>query len=285
MRLIMSALTSLTVIALSWPAFADGSAWLPDPDTGHFTVSYVAQSADDYYRQTCPPDRRTASTRCALPGELTQNTLWLVGSYGVSDSIALDARIGRATSELGSAGHTDLVDTNVGVTWRILDETTGDHPSIALRGGVIVAGGYETGQVTSLGDGGDGFELSVIAGKFISSRVGLQAEIGVRDRSDGIPTNVFTNLSGVLFAGSRLVLGLDYRRVDTADGVDIGAPGFTAAQFPVTEEESQLVSVSAFVSLTEKLSASVVYGTVVDGRNTANSDVFGIGVSYSFDLY
>ena len=272
-------------IAYSSHAFADGSAWLTEPNTGYFSLSYVTQSADDYYRQTCPPTRRTASTRCNLPGDLVQDTTWLVASYGISDSVAIDARIGHATSDLGGQGYSDLVDSTIGVTWRVLDETITDYPSVALRAGLIVAGGYETGQLTSLGDGGDGFEASVIAGKFVSSRVGVSMEVGIRDRGDGIPANLFTNLSGVLLASNRLVLSLDYRRVDSADGFDIGERGFTPDKFPATQEESELVSASAFVNLTDKLSASLVYGTVVDGRNTANSDIVGISLNYSFDLY
>ena len=285
MRRITLAL-ACSVIGCSWHALADGSAWLVAPQAGYLSLSYVTQTADDYYRQTCGnPSQRTASGRCALPAELSQDTLWLAGAYGISDSVALDVHIGSAESDLRGGGYSGLVDADIGLTWRVLDETTSDYPSIALRGGLIVAGDYETGQVTSLGDGGDGFELSVIVGKFVSSRLALSAEVGVRDRSDGIPANVFTNLSGALFAGNRVVLGLDYRRVDTNDGYDIGGEGFTPDKFPLTREESELVTASAFLSLTDQLTASLVYGTVVNGRNTANSDIIGVGLSYSFDLY
>ena len=284
MRPITSAL-ACCAIGCCWQALADGSAWLVAPQTGYLSLSYVSQTANDYYRQTCGnPSQRTASDRCALPGDLSQDTVWLAGAYGFSDSVALDVHVGSAESDLRGGGYSGLVDADIGVTWRVLDETISDYPSIALRGGLIVAGGYETGQVASLGDGGDGFELSVIVGKFVSSRLALSAEVGVRDRSDGIPANVFTNLSSALFAGNRVVLGLDYRRVDTQDGYDIGGPGFTPDKFPRAREESELVTASAFVSLTEQLTASLVYGTVLNGRNTANSDVVGVGLSYSFDL-
>ena len=282
---IASTLACCTAVVYACQALADGSAWLAEPDTGYISVSYVTQSADQYYRQTCPEDRRRGSDRCALPGDLTQDTTWLTTSYGVSDSFEIDARVARAMSDLAGQGQSDIGDAAIGVTWRLLDETTGPHPSLAVRGGVIIAGDYETGQLTSLGDGGNGFELSAIVGKFVSSRVGLSAEVGVRDRYDGIPRNIFTNLSGIVLVSNRLVLGLDYRRVDTSDGFDIGGPGFTADKFPQAREESQLVSASAFVNLTDRLSGSVVYGTVVGGRNTADSNVFGISLSYSYRLY
>ena len=285
MRRIALTLAGCMAIACTCQAVADGSAWLAEPDTGYVSMSYVTQAADQYYRQTCPPSSRRGSDRCALPGDLTQDTVWLTTSYGMSDSFALDARVARAMSDLAGQGQSDLGDATIGVTWRLLDETTGANPSVALRGGVIIAGNYETGQLTSLGDGGNGFELSAIVGKFISSRVGLSAEVGVRDRYHGIPTNIFTNLSGIVLVSNRLVLGLDYRRVDTSDGFDIGGPGFTSDKFPQAREESQLVSASAFVNLTDRLSGSVVYGSVVGGRNTADSEVFGISLSYSYRLY
>ena len=272
-------------IGCSWQALADGSAWLVVPQTGYLSLSYVTQTADDYYRQTCPAPRRAGSDRCALPADLIQNTVWLSGAYGISHSMALDARFGRATSELGSGGESGLVDANVGLTWRLVDETTSDYPSVAVRAGLIVAGEYDTGQITAIGDGGDGFELSAIVGKFVSGRLSLSAEVGFRDRGDGIPANLFTNLSGALFASNSVVLGLDYRRVDTGDGYDIGGPGFTPDKFPMAREESELVTASAFVNLSDRLSGSVVYGKVVNGRNTANSDVLGVTLSYSFDRY
>ena len=284
MRSIISAV-ACCAIGWSWQAFANGSAWLLVPQTGYLSVSYVTQTADDYYRQTCPVARRAASNRCALPADLSQDTIWLSGAYGISPSMALDAQLGRATSELGSGGESGLVDANVGLTWRLIDETVSDYPSVAVRAGLIVAGDYETGQITSIGDGGDGFELSAIVGKFVSSRLSLSAEVGFRDRSDGIPANLFTNLSGALFASNSVVLGLDYRRVDTRDGYDIGGPGFTPAKFPMAREESELLTASAFINLSDRLSGSVVYGKVLNGRNTANSDVVGITLSYSFDRY
>ena len=284
MRSIISAL-ACCAIGCSWQALANGSAWLVVPETGYLSLSYVTQTADDYYRQTCPVPRRAASNRCALPGELSQGTVWLTGAYGISHSMALDVQFGRATSDLTGAGESGLVDANLGLTWRLVDEATSDYPSVAVRAGVIVAGDYETGQITSLGDGGNGFELSAIVGKFVSSRLSLSAEVGYRDRSDGIPANLFTNLSGALFASNRVVLGLDYRRVDTKDGYDIGEPGFTPDKFPMSREESELVTASASINLSDRLSGSVVYGKILDGRNTANSSVVGVSLNYSFDFY
>ena len=43
-----------------------------------------------------------------------------------------------------------MTDTNIGVTWRIVDELVNPSlPSIALRGGAIIEGSYAAGYINS----------------------------------------------------------------------------------------------------------------------------------------
>ena len=267
---------------------ADGTPWLSEPGSGYVGVSYVMQSADKFYR---------ASTKVPTPGggeDLQQGTIWLNANYALADAWALDVQLGWAKSDfiMGPGIPTTddsfdgLVDTNIGLTWRLVDELESYNlPSVAIRAAAIISGDYETGHINSLGDGGDGFELSLIVGKFLSERVGVSAEFGYRNRNEGIPENYFTNLSGIFLVNDKLGFGLDYRRVDSQSGLDIGGPGFSPDRFPELQEENQLLGGRVFFNANENLSLALFYAAVVDGRNTEAGSVFGGALSYTFQGY
>ena len=266
---------------------ADGSAWLSEPGSGYLSLSYVMQTADEFY---------AGSAKVPTPGngeDLEQGTLWLIGNYALADSWAVDFQAGWAKSDFitgpGIPTTNDsfdgLTDVGIGVTWRVVDELVSGWPSVALRAGAIIAGDYETGHINALGDGGDGYELSVIVGKFLSDRLGLSGEFGYRNRDEGIPENYFTNLSGIWLVNSRLSIGIDYQRVDAESGLDIGGPGFSPPRFPEVEEERAMLGGRVFYTFTDRLSGVLFYSAVLDGRNTPDSNAYGLTLSYSFSRY
>ena len=284
--------TTLTCSAIAFcvssePLFADASAWLPEPGTGHLSLSYVSQSAEEFYRGE---DKRP------LPGggqeDLSQNTVWLGGTYSLNDSFALDVQTGWAKSQFvtgpgiptPSESFSGMVDANVGFTWRIVDEIVSDLPSVALRVGAIFAGDYETGHINSLGDGGDGYEASLVVGKFVSDQLGLSAELGLRNRNANIPEERFANLSGLWFLNDSLTLGVEYRIVNSTSGLQIGGPGFAPNRFPEIEEDTRTVAARLYYSINQNLSLSLFAASVIDGRNAAASSIFGAAASYSFDF-
>lgn len=272
-----------------WPAvcaFAQGSAWLNEPGSGYASLSVVSQVADEFYRGKVK--------RPTPRGEdLGQNTVWLTANYSFNDSLALDAQVGWARSEFvvgpmiptPMEHFSGMVDSTIGLTWRVNDELASDLPSVAVRAGAIIAGNYDTGYINSLGDGGNGYELSVVVGEFVSNRVGLSAEFGYRSRDSGIPSETFTNLTGVWLLGERLSLGLDYKVVNARDGLDIGGEGFDPTRFPEVEEDSELVAGRLYYNASESLSFAVFHAAVVNGRNAPASAVYGATISYSFSAF
>lgn len=269
------------------PVFADASAWLPEPGTGHLSLSYVSQSAEQFYR---------GEEKRPLPGgggeDLSQSTVWVSGAYGFNDSLSLDVQTGWAKSQFmigpgiptPSESFSGMVDASVGLTWRIVDEVISDSPSIALRAGVILAGDYETGFINSLGDGGDGYEASLVVGRFLGDQLGLSAEFGLRRRNNDIPGERFANLSGIWFLNDSLTVGLEYRMVNSTSGLQIGGPGFAPDRFPEIEEDTQTVAARLYYSVNENFSLSLFGGAVIDGRNAAASNILGAAASYSFDF-
>ncbi len=267
-------------------AFADGvTPWLPAPSSGVASLSFVTQNATEYYRATKRP----------TPGpgnDLGQNTLWIGGIYSISDAFAVDLRTGvaRSYASAGPTGGRDhyqgVTDSNIGLTWRIVDEMENPSlPTVALRGGAIIAGSYETGAINALGDGANGLELSALAGKYFADRVAMSGEVGYRGRDENVPEDFFLNVSGGVLVHDRVALGINYKLIDAQSGLQIGTPPFTASRFPEVEEDIQFLSGTASVNVTDQMNLALSYGEVIDGRNTAKSKVWSFTTSYAFDTF
>lgn len=267
----------------SAPAQAQGSAWLAEPGTGFLSMSYVHQSADEFY---AGPNKMPTPQ-----GEdLRQNTVWVAANYFLSDVVALDIKTGWAMSQFitgpgipaAADSFSGVVDTDVGVTWRLTDEWTGGWPSMAVRAGATVAGNYETGSINAIGDGGDGYQLSLIVAKFLSERIGVSAEVGQQRRNNDIPTNTFAHATGLWLLNNRLTVGVDYTIVSAASSIDIQGPGFTPARFPEVQEDYRAAGGRLYYDVSDNLTMALFYTKKFSGRNTALSGVYGATFSYSF---
>lgn len=292
MRTLLVVLTTIVVSTLfSAPARAAGSPWLAEPDTGSFSVSFVRQFADEKWTGA------GGTQKGPMPGgDLTQGTLWLSSEYTFRDNLAVDAQVGWARSQLAQDNDKGLADATLGLTWRVMDELIGQPLSVAVRGGVIVAGGYDTGTalpttsgappgIYAIGDGGNGVEASVVAGKVFGERVGVSLEVGMRNRNNDIPNNMFYNLTGLVRVNEQITLAVDYNRITSDGDLDIGVPPFNPDRFPEVAEEATVLGGRVSVTLTDNASATVYYGNTTDGRNTSASRIFGMALSYAFSSF
>ena len=284
-RGILIALVAAAIMATGSPAFADGSPWLPDPETGTINISYVSQNATEFYHPGLDP----------LDDNLSQDTVWVEGRYGLSDEFAIDFRVGGARSRysasaddipIGQESYSGLTDTSIGIVYRVVDELVSPSlPSIALRAGGIIAGNYKTGYANAIGDGGNGLEVSALVGKFIADRVALSGEFGYRDRDNNIPSDFFMNVSGGVLITNAVGLSINYKLVDALSGLDIGEAPFSRHRFPQVEENIQFLGGTATFNVTDTTNVGVSYGEVLDGRNTAKSKVWSVSLGYAFDTF
>ena len=211
---------------------------------------------------------------------------------GDVDDWAVDVQTGWARSSFitgpgipaAVASPSGAVDSRIGITRRLVDEVASTLPSIAVRIGAIVAGNYDTGYINSLGDGGSGYEASVIAGRFFGGRVGVNAEFGYRDRGDDIPAEHFANVTSLLLLNDTVTAALEYRWIDSRSGLDIGVPPFTPALFPAVQEDQRSIGLRIFSNI-GGMGVNVFHARVVDGRNTAASDIFGVTLSRPFGAF
>ena len=289
------------------PAFAQGTPWIAEPGTGTISFTYANQNAREFWRPVDGNVTRVTGPLGDTDANLAQNTMWFAANYAVNDFVALDVQSAFASSFVkggvgpsgGQESYSGLFDSNVALTFRLVDELISDAPSVAVRVGGILAGAYDTGYINSLGDGGHGVETSLIVGKF-GNAAGFSAELGFRVRGStevntqavggamaagetvDVPNDLFVNLGLFIPAGSAVTLGLDYRIVNALSGIDIGGPGFSPSRFPGLEEDAHLVGGRVLANVTDTVSLNVFFGQVVTGNNTAASRVFGGGLSFGF---
>lgn len=273
----LSVVTSFVLLTSGAQA---ATPWLPIPGAGYGALSYVYQTADEIF---------AGDTRADLPTDLEQHTASLYLEYGVTDALALDARIGYASTSflqdpvLSPSDSLDgLTDTNLGLRWRLVDEATSDWPTVTLRIAGNIRGDYETGALNAIGDGASGAEFSLIVGKAFENGLSLYAEGGYRVRDDPVPDEQFYNVGAAYAFAPRWTGSVSLRFVDALSGIDIGSPGFTPARFPETEEDFNIVDVGLGYQLTESVRVAAGYGTVFDGRNTAIQDIASFSVRFAF---
>ncbi|MCY4613999.1 MAG: hypothetical protein OXB94_10330 [Nitrospira sp.] len=291
-RATVMALVVMVTTAIGSSAFADGvSPWLPAPGAGFVNLSYVSQNANEFYRSD-----RKVPTPGPNPGQnLGQHTVWINGMYGLSDAVAIDFRVGAARSYFapnipptgGRDNYTGVTDTNIGVTWRIVDEVLCPSlPSIALRGGAIIEGSYTPGFINSIGDGASGLEVSALTGKYFADLFAVSGEIGYRVRDEDVPSDFFFNVSGGVLVDN-IGLSVNYKLIDAQSGLQIGGAGFSPVTrvFPRLEEDIQFLSGTVSLNVSEQTNIGLTYGEVIDGRNTSKSKVFSVTMGYLFDTY
>ncbi len=291
-------------VAAWYPAqtvLAQGTPWIAEPRTGSVSVSYYNQNAKEFFRGS----ETVKGPLEATGANLAQNTVWIHANYAFHDAVAVDLQTAWARSFVkgavgpsgGQESYSGLYDTNIAVTWRFMDELVSNTPSAAVRLGVTIAGGYDTGYINSLGDGGSGFEGSLILGKFWNLG-GVSAEVGYRNRGSttvnpaavgategdkvDVPSDMFVNLWLFAPIGNRLRVGANYRVVNATSGLDIEGDGFTPSRFPGLQEDSQVLGGQLFADLFASVSAHTFYGQVIGGRNTAKSSIIGAGLIVGF---
>ncbi len=271
--LVLKSFTLVTVLLLGSPVIAEGSPWLPVPQTLSLSVEHVSQEADQFFR---------GEAQRNLPfGEFNQTTIWFNGKYGLNDKTAIDARWGTSEVDAGALGTTDgAFDLTLGLTRSLLDELETGGVSVAIRVAGTLAGDYETGQPNSLGDGANSIEGSINIGKFLTPEFGIAGEFGLRLSTNDVPMEWFLSAGGNYFVTPYVSTFAQYQLKQSNGDLDIGGAGFTPAGFPEVQENFSRIRVGANVQY-ENFSWDISIYKTLDGRNTADFDI----VSNTFTLY
>jgi hypothetical protein len=266
------------VLAVAQPALAsDQSPWLGAAGSGEVSAAYVSQSADRFY---------VGDTELDLPADLDLQTLSVGVSYAINDQLTIDGTFGYAESDFTAipvlspqASLSGLTDSKIGLRYSLYNA---DGAAVAVRGAVIIDGGYKTGSIAAIGDGGNGLELALLAGKSFDSGFAISGEAGYRTRDNDIPDEWFGNATGSYAFNDVFGAYIGYQLVRTNSKLDIGAPGFSPQRFPEVDEEYNLAYGGLNFDFSDNWGASLGYGKKFDGRNTAKSDFWNVAAVYSF---
>lgn len=277
---------SLNAIGLlAWVSVASASSpWLQQ--RGHLEASsgVIYESFDEFYRGTKRQD--------FPPGKFQQVTAAMFFDYGLLDDISLDLSLGYVRA-FGSVPVNDgLMDTTLGIRFRVLDEFAWDSPlvpSVAFRFGGIIAGTYEADGANFPGLPGDG--ASGIEGEFAFGKLGLPldlgltANIGIRARDKGVPIEWHLRVGGFKSFYDCVTLSLAYDQWSATSGLDIGGPGFSPSRFRELREISK--NVEAGIGYSDRAGRYIGFYFVrtVGGRNTGIRDSFGFSISAPFALF
>jgi hypothetical protein len=279
-RLAKALLSAASFASFAPAAYAnDISPFTPAEGGGDVEISYTRQEADEF---------NPGNAQAPLPRELSQDSVSLTLSYGISQRLTADLKVGYAKSSfltdpvLAPQGGLDgLTDIHIGLRYKVLDQVDGAPLTLTLGVAGIIDGGYRTGALPAVGDGGSGGQAGIALGRSIGP-VTLSGHAGYRTRSNSVPDEIFgaANVSISPISGVSLYGGLSF--VDSTSGIDIGGPGFSPARFPEVEEDYKIWSLGASAFLSDRISANLGYGKKFDGRNTARSEFFRVGLGYSF---
>jgi len=270
----MKQMTLLAITLLNTNLVLAASPWLPAPQSFSASFSQVSQSDDEFWKGR---DKET------LKAKLSLDTTWLNFSYGISDNLSTDLRLGYAETDydpLGSeSGQTDSL---LGINWRFQDEFIHNGiPSMVLRLAATVAGDYETDQVNSIGDGASGLESSLLIGKILSPKIALASEGGYRFRNKDVPNEIFVNLTSYFQIVRGFSVSAAYHVIESFGETDITDSDFSG-DFSTLAENRQTANLGVSYQFFKKFNAAANYAKVVKGRNTSKIDIFGLTLSAAF---
>jgi hypothetical protein len=255
------------------------SPYTPVKGGSEVELSVSRQSADTF---------NPGKARAALPVDLRQTSIVMDASYGLTDKLSVDFRLGYAKSKFAvdpvlapQGGLDGLNDVVIGLRYKLVDEVDGGPLTATLGASAIIDGGYRTGAITAVGDGGSGGQVVLAIGRQFGA-ISLTSNLGYRARSNNIPDELFGGTQlGITFADRISIFG-SLSFTDSSNGLEIGGPGFSPARFPEVEEDYKVWSIGSAISLTENVALNASFGQKFDGRNTARSNFFRIGLGFSF---
>jgi len=283
MKLIKNAILMIGVVAVSPLAMADGSPWLPADGTTTLGVNLTTGSTSDFFRGDDSID---------LFGELEGTYLWFNASYGYDDIWAFDIRTGFASTNFDSDfggdnldGQDEIADTTIGVSYQFANEFELDNgfPTVAGRIAYTIGGDYDPNVVVAIGDGASGFDLSLLAGKSITSSVAIFGDLTYRQRGDGVADGVKYLLSGYYTSPIRgLGFQLALAGIRTDSDLDIGDDGVIFERLSETNKDSDFLVGGVNYSFNNGIGVGVSYTALINGRNIADTDVVNFSLSKTY---
>lgn len=282
MQFLRAALFSIASMASLFTASAKAgefTPYLPPPGGGNVEFNFVHQNSQTglFAQGSARPWER-----------FEQNAYQVSGNYGISDKLAIDARITYSDTDFvpngggPGSGQNGLSDTQIGLRYRVLDELENAPVTLTVGLSGILRGLYTPTSIDTLGEGGSGAQFGVSIGKLVTPKLALVAELGGRARLNNVPEEFFYSAEAAYTFHPRFSAWVGVTVSNSVGGVDIGSAGFSARGFPALNEDVKLWQLGGDLSLTKRLSLTGSYGRKFAGRNTVEGPFFRTGLRLSF---
>ena len=280
----MNVKTLLIAAAMLAPAAAlaeSTSPWLPIPGQFSLGLNHTEQSGDSAYigGMKLPLSAITGGAASKYKRATTQVRF----GYGISDSLAIDATLGYSKVRVGAADNDKgVTDSVLGLSWRALDEYERPGlPTVTLRGAGLFKGDYDGGRLAAIGNDQNGFELSVLVGKEVIRGLALWAELGVQDRSGGVPNAKFIEIGARYRFAPGWSANIGYSDKKYGGDLDIGGPGFSPARFQEVRAERGVAKLGVGYAFAGNQGVALNLAKTQSGRNTVKDEQI-VGLSYTF---
>jgi hypothetical protein len=278
-------LLAASALVFSVSAFATSiDAWLPEQRQLVVTPGYSYANFDSIWAPT---------TKISLPADHTTHVGYALLEYGILANLAADLTLGYGHVDLDPVGSDDgLIDTSLGLRYRIVDEHTmgsSAWPTITVRAGGTIAGSYAEDFPFGLGDGANGFDATLLLAKdFGQSGFGIYGDVGYRYRDRDVPDD-FAARFGLRQRIKFVTLMLDYRHIESLDGIDILGPQWNPGAgpgtgYPALKEVNQILG--GTIQLSDRGGRLFQFHIAhnLDGRNTGDKLLLGFSVRLPFHL-
>lgn len=283
-HLLLLAIACLSTISV--PHLRAQSAW--PLETGQLVVSpiFTVERFNKFYK---------GNNRFKTTGNVYQYSEILNLEYGLNPNLTLDLNTGYSHSPHSnwanaSTTKSGRTDTTIGARYRVVDEFTSPNdwtPTVSLRVAGIIQGNYQTGAANAVGDGADGVDLAVLLGKNIPEwNGGYYGSFGYRIRNQNVPEQWL--LSGGIFRnlGENWRANLGFTTEWATSGIDIASTEWVthAAPKPFHRTKERRIALEAGLSYTDGANRtwSLIYGRVIDGRNTSLDNALTATVSFLY---
>ena len=265
--------------------------------TFSFTTSYTNSKFDEFY----VGEMKTGPV--PAHNEISQNIFSLYGTYAATDNLGLVVNLpyfssngdGAADPVNGETNQSDFQDLGLYAKYRFAQTNfEGGGINFLTALGFTIPLGYEPNGILSNGGGsfntdiGLGAQLNTDAGIFTSLigsysfRGSAEDNFGTNGGDDFEVPNAFL-LNGKLgYASNSFYIDAYVRYQSSSDGRDITDMDF-GGRFPETQVDYTIIGLTTYVPFSPSFGASAGYGTVVDGRNLGDANLFNVGLTYKFN--
>jgi len=270
-------LVALVGALVATSAEAQFSPWLQPEGELDVGFSYTHQSFDSFWVKNEKVD--------APFGTIKQDTYTIPWEYGLSDKVAIGGTVGLTGTKPDADDLSDedgLDDTYLGVRYNLFTPEEGSNlPILSAKLDAIIAGNYDTGTPAGPGDGGSGAQLVFGAGKDLTESFGVYGNVGYRARNNNVPADMLYYASAYYNFMENFTFTAGFRLQQGLSGIDLSDPDFNPTRFPELKERAGVMEFTLGYTLEEGHYIGVFYADTVEGRNTGETQYFGVSLNYS----